>query len=45
VEDAAMVDFERALQVSAIHAAAKGLLADLDLVGKAIVEQDAARPQ
>ncbi len=45
VEDAAMADFERALQVPAIHAAAKGLMADLDVVAKAIVEQDAARPQ
>jgi alkylation response protein AidB-like acyl-CoA dehydrogenase len=45
VDDASMAEFERALQAPAIHAAAKGLMADLDLVGKAIVEQDAARPQ
>jgi alkylation response protein AidB-like acyl-CoA dehydrogenase len=45
VEDVAMADFERALQVPAIHAAAKGLMADLDAVSKAIVEQDAAKPQ
>jgi acyl-CoA dehydrogenase len=45
VADEAMADFERALQVSAIHASAKGLMADLDLVAKAVVEQDAARPQ
>jgi hypothetical protein len=45
VSDEAMADFERALQASAIHAAAKGLVADLDLVAKAVVQQDAARPQ
>jgi acyl-CoA dehydrogenase len=45
VADGAMAEFERALQVSAIHAAAKGLLADLDAVAKAVAEQDAARPQ
>jgi len=45
VEDAAMADFERALNASAIHKSAKGLLPDMDLVAKAIVEQDAARPQ
>jgi alkylation response protein AidB-like acyl-CoA dehydrogenase len=45
VEDAAMADFERALNASAIHASAKGLMNDMDLVAKALVEQDAARPQ
>ena len=45
VDGAAMADFERALQASAIFAAAGGLLADLDVVAKAVVEQDAARPQ
>ena len=45
VEDGAMADFERGLQGSAIHAAAKGLLADLDAVARAVAEQDAARPQ
>ena len=45
VDDARHGDFERALQAQAIHAAAKGLMADLDIVAKAIVEQDAARPQ
>jgi acyl-CoA dehydrogenase len=44
VDDAGMAEFERALQASRINAAAKGLLADLDLVAKAIVEEDAARP-
>jgi hypothetical protein len=33
------------LQASAIFASAKGLMADLEVVAKAIVEQDAARPQ
>jgi alkylation response protein AidB-like acyl-CoA dehydrogenase len=45
VDDAAMAEFERALQSSAIHASAKGLMADLEVVAKAIVEQDAALPQ
>jgi alkylation response protein AidB-like acyl-CoA dehydrogenase len=45
VDDSAMAEFERALQSSAIHASAKGLMADLEIVAKAIVEQDAARPQ
>jgi len=45
VSDQAMAELERGLQSSAIHASAKGLLADLDLVAKAIVEQDAAKPQ
>jgi acyl-CoA dehydrogenase len=43
--DGAVADFERALQASAIHDAAGGLLVDLDAAAKAIVEQDAARPQ
>jgi len=45
VDDSAMADFERSLQAQAIHASAKGLMADLDAVAKAIVEQDAAKPQ
>jgi alkylation response protein AidB-like acyl-CoA dehydrogenase len=44
VDDAGMADFERALQASRINAASKGLMADLDVVAKAVVEQDAARP-
>jgi predicted DNA-binding protein with PD1-like motif len=40
-----MADFERALQAQVIHASAKGLMADMDIIAKAIVEQDAARPQ
>lgn len=44
VDDAGMAAFERALQVSQINAAAKGLMNDLDIVAKAIVEQDAGRP-
>jgi alkylation response protein AidB-like acyl-CoA dehydrogenase len=45
VDDSAMADFERSLQAQTIHASAKGLMADLDAVAKAIVEQDAAKPQ
>jgi alkylation response protein AidB-like acyl-CoA dehydrogenase len=45
VDDASMAEFERALGSAAIHASAKGLMADLDRVAKALVEQDAARPQ
>ncbi len=45
VDDAGMADFERSLQTHAVYAAAKGLMADMDTVAKAIVEQDAARPQ
>jgi hypothetical protein len=45
VDDAGMADFERALGASAIFASTKGLLADMDIVAKALVEQDAAKPQ
>ena len=45
VDDAGMAEFERALGATAIHACAKGLMADMDVVAKALVEQDAARPQ
>jgi alkylation response protein AidB-like acyl-CoA dehydrogenase len=44
VDDAGMAEFERGLQLGKINAAAKGLMADMDVVAKAIVEQDAARP-
>jgi alkylation response protein AidB-like acyl-CoA dehydrogenase len=44
VDDAGMAEFERGLQLGRINAAAKGLMADMDVVAKAIVEQDAARP-
>jgi alkylation response protein AidB-like acyl-CoA dehydrogenase len=43
VDDAGIAEFERALKASAINASAKGLMADMDLVSKALVEQDAAR--
>jgi alkylation response protein AidB-like acyl-CoA dehydrogenase len=43
VDDAGIADFERALQSTAITACAKGLMADMDVVAKALVEQDAAR--
>jgi alkylation response protein AidB-like acyl-CoA dehydrogenase len=43
VDDAGIVDFERALRSSAITACAKGLMTDMDVVAKALVEQDAAR--
>jgi hypothetical protein len=43
VDDAGIADFERALRSSAITACAKGLMADMDVVAKALVEQDAAR--
>ncbi|MGB8294219.1 MAG: acyl-CoA dehydrogenase family protein [Polyangia bacterium] len=43
VDDAAIADFERSLRSSAITACAKGLMADMDVVAKALVEQDAAR--
>ncbi|MGD0835116.1 MAG: acyl-CoA dehydrogenase family protein [Polyangia bacterium] len=44
VDGAGMAELERGLQTSRINASARGLLADLDLVAKAIVEQDAERP-
>jgi len=44
VDDAGMAAFEQALLSSRINAAAKGLMSDLDVVAKAIVEQDAERP-
>ena len=44
VDDAGMAAFESALQVSRINAAAKGLMNDMDVVAKAINEQDAGRP-
>jgi alkylation response protein AidB-like acyl-CoA dehydrogenase len=43
VDDAGVAEFERTLKASAINASAKGLMADMDLVAKALVEQDAAR--
>jgi alkylation response protein AidB-like acyl-CoA dehydrogenase len=43
VDDTGIADFERALRSSAITACAKGLMADMDVVAKALVEQDAAR--
>ena len=44
VDGVGMAELERGLQMSRINASARGLLADLDLVAKAIVEQDAERP-
>jgi len=44
VADAELPELARALGVDRAAAAAKGLVADLDEVSRAIVEQDAARP-
>ncbi len=43
VDEAGIAEFERALGSSAITAAQKGLMADMDLIAKALVEQDAER--
>jgi hypothetical protein len=43
VDDAAVADFERSLGASAIASVQRGLMADMDQVAKALVEQDAER--
>ena len=43
VEDSAMAELESALELSKIQAAQKGLIADMDSISKALVEQDAER--